>query len=249
MGHLWNFHPWKYSNPDWIRSWVTSSGVGGDTVWGHWRHPMASRGPSIIHYLWFLTFLLMTCGNTWIADRGLMPRKPSKLMKVKQRLMRGNFRCVADNEGRKQRAVKNQWNSSCEFLNMNLLYLQQKVLQNLISGLCYTKTLYKACHYCLCHYCLWIILLTQKLMQNDKFLLLCSVLRTKPYSEKQQNNKYPRYCSVSASSHVWHWLLKKTFSELGANFACLEKAGHYYLFHTSSTLILCFLLRITLSQC
>lgn len=64
--------------------------------------------------------------------------------------MTGNFRCVTDNEGRKQRAVQNQWNSSCEFLNVNLLYLPQKVLKNLIHWLCYTKTLYKACHYCFC---------------------------------------------------------------------------------------------------
>lgn len=152
----------------------------------------------------------MSCGNTWIVDMGLMPGKPSILVKGKQRLMRENYRCIADNEGRKQRAVQSQWNSSCEFLNTNLLHLQQKVLKNLIRGLCCRKTLYKSCHYCFCRENYFAY---TEIEQNEKFLLLCSVLRTKSYSEKQQNNKYPLCCSVSASRHVWLWLLKKTFPE------------------------------------
>lgn len=150
MGYLWNFCPLKYSNPGWIKSWVTSSGVRSDTVQEGWWHSTASRGPSIIYYLWFLTFLPVSCGNTWIVDMGLMSGKPSKLVKGKQRLMRENYRCVADNEGRKQRAIQNKWNSAREFLNTNLLHLPQKVLKNLICGLCCRKTLNKSCHYCFC---------------------------------------------------------------------------------------------------
>lgn len=150
MGHLGNFCPWKYSNPDWIRSWVTSSRVRGDRVQGRWWHSTASRGPSIIYDLWFLTFFPMSCGNTWNVEMGLIPGKPSKLLKGEQRLLTGNFRCVADNEGRKQRAVQTQWNSSCEFLNTNLLCLTQEALKKSYPWLCYRKTLYKACHYCFC---------------------------------------------------------------------------------------------------
>lgn len=109
-------------------------------------------------------------------------------MKGKQRLLRGNFRCVSNNEGRKQKAVQNQWNSSCEFLNTNLLYPPQKALKNLIRRMCYRKTLYKACHDCFCR---------EKLIQKGKFFLSCSVLKTKSYSEKQQNKKYPLCCSVA----------------------------------------------------
>lgn len=150
MSYLCNFHPWKYSDLDWIRSWVTLFGVRGDTVQGGWWHSMVSRGPSIIYYLWFCTFLPMSCANSWIGDMGLMPGKPSKLVKGKQKFLRWNFRYVSDNEGRKQKAVQNQWNSSCGFLNTSLLYLAQKALKNLIYELCYRKTLYKACHYYFC---------------------------------------------------------------------------------------------------
>ena len=44
-------------------------------------------------------------------------------------------------------------------------------------------------------------------------------------------------------------MLKKTLPELRPNFACLGKAGHEYLFRTSSTFIPCFLFKTTFSQC
>lgn len=118
-------------------------------------------------------------------------------MKGKQRLLRGNFRCVSNNEGRKQKAVQNQWNSSCEFLNTNLLYPPQKALKNLIHRMCYRKTLYKACQDCFCR---------EKLIQKGKFFLSCSVLKTKSYSEKQQNKKISSMllcCSMSLQAGMF----------------------------------------------